>query len=188
METGPVAISVFDSDMGWIGLAVSNETGQAAMTCILLGQPSREAAERVLASQARSKSVAEGAARAPELAPLLEEAQAQMLEFLAGKRRELTVPIDLSQGTVFQRRVWKTIQHIPYGGLRSYKWVATRVGGPQYARAVGLALGANPIPIIVPCHRVVAQDGSLGGFSCGLGIKRRLLCLEGTLDQVTENR
>jgi O-6-methylguanine DNA methyltransferase len=70
------------------------------------------------------------------------------------------------------------------GRARSYQWVADRVGGKQYARAVGRALGANPVPIVVPCHRIIAQDGSLGGFSGGLPMKRRLLRLEGTLAQL----
>jgi O-6-methylguanine DNA methyltransferase len=108
-----------------------------------------------------------------------------LVKFLAGKRRELDFPVDLSEGTTFQRKVWRAILRIPYGRVRSYKWVAARVGGARYARAVGLALGANPVPILVPCHRIVAHDGSLGGFSCGLRAKRRLLALEGTLPQLT---
>ena len=92
--------------------------------------------------------------------------------------------MDWSSGTPFQRKVWKAITRIPYGRVRSYQWVATRVGGKQYARAVGMALGANPVPIIVPCHRIIAHDGSLGGFSCGLPVKRRLLKLEGTMAQL----
>ncbi len=106
------------------------------------------------------------------------------MEFLAGKRHELDFRVDLSSGSAFQRKVWRAALRIPYGRVRSYKWVATRVGGRHYARAVGLALGANPLPIAVPCHRVVAHDGSLGGFSCGLPAKRRLLTLEGTLAQL----
>jgi O-6-methylguanine DNA methyltransferase len=113
--------------------------------------------------------------------PIVKEAQAQLVAYLHGTRREFSVPVDLSGGTAFQRRVWRTIQRIPFGRVRSYRWVAARVGGTQYARAVGMALGANPVPIVVPCHRIVAHDGSLGGFSCGLQVKRRLLKLEGTL-------
>lgn len=112
------------------------------------------------------------------------EAQQQLLAYLDGTRREFSFPVDWSAGTTFQRKVWRAITKIPYGKLRSYQWVAMRVGGKQYARAVGMALGANPLPIVVPCHRIVAHDGSLGGFSCGLPLKRRLLKLEGTLDQL----
>jgi O-6-methylguanine DNA methyltransferase len=77
--------------------------------------------------------------------------------------------------------VWQTALRIPYGRARSYHWIASKVGGKKYARAVGNALGTNPVPLIVPCHRVVAHDASLGGFSGGLKTKRRLLELEGTL-------
>jgi methylated-DNA-[protein]-cysteine S-methyltransferase len=115
---------------------------------------------------------------------LLGEAQAQLLAYIEGTRREFSLPVDMSAGTPFQRKVWRAIIRIPYGRARSYKWVADRVGGRQYARAVGMALGANPVPIIVPCHRIIAHDGSLGGFSCGLPVKRRLLRLEGTLAQL----
>ncbi|CAE6712895.1 MAG: methylated-DNA--[protein]-cysteine S-methyltransferase [Nitrospira sp.] len=115
---------------------------------------------------------------------IVEEAKRQLLAYLDGARREFSLPVDWSAGTTFQRNVWRAITKIPYGRLRSYQWVAVRVGGKQYARAVGMALGANPVPIVVPCHRIVAHDGSLGGFSCGLPLKRRLLKLEGTLDQL----
>ncbi|MGH7182768.1 MAG: methylated-DNA--[protein]-cysteine S-methyltransferase, partial [Nitrospiraceae bacterium] len=93
-----------------------------------------------------------------------------------------------SQGTRFQQKVWQTLRRISYGHLRSYQWVALRVGGSQYARAVGNAVGANPIPIMIPCHRIVAQDASLGGFSGGLSTKRKLLTLEGTLAELRPER
>ena len=117
-------------------------------------------------------------------AAIVEEAKRQLLAYLDGTRQEFSLPVDWSAGTTFQRKVWRAITKIPYGRLRSYQWVAMRVGGKQYARAVGMALGANPVPLVVPCHRIVAHDGSLGGFSCGLPLKRRLLKLEGTLDQL----
>jgi methylated-DNA-[protein]-cysteine S-methyltransferase len=104
-----------------------------------------------------------------------------LTEFLEGKRRSVDFPVDLSAGSPFQRRVWRITGRIPFGRVRSYRWVALRLGGARYARAVGRALGANPVPIAVPCHRILAQDGSLGGFSCGLRIKRRLLALEGVI-------
>jgi methylated-DNA-[protein]-cysteine S-methyltransferase len=98
------------------------------------------------------------------------------------------LPLDLSRGTGFRQKVWRTLLRIPYGRLRSYQWVAARVGGSQYARAVGNAVGANPMPILIPCHRIVAQDMSLGGFSCGLPAKRKLLTLEGTLQTLRGNQ
>lgn len=82
-------------------------------------------------------------------------------------------------GTKFQRKVWRALQRIPYGETRSYAWVAAAIGHPKALRAVGRACGANPLPLIIPCHRVVAANGALGGFSGGLAWKRRLLALEG---------
>jgi methylated-DNA-[protein]-cysteine S-methyltransferase len=165
---------VFKTPWGWAGVAASVNGTRAGVSRVVLPQPSRRAAERALG----------GTAPPSTLAPLLRDAQTQLREFLSGARRALDCPIDLSDGTPFQRKVWRASLAIPYGRARSYKWVAARVGGPNHARAVGLALGANPVPILVPCHRVVAQDGTLGGFSGGLGMKRRLLALEGTLRQL----
>jgi O-6-methylguanine DNA methyltransferase len=114
----------------------------------------------------------------------LEEARRQLIDYLAGRRNAFDVPLDLSKGTSFQRQVWRTLQRVPYGKLRSYQWIAARVGGRHYARAVGNAVGANPLPIVIPCHRIVAHDASLGGFSGGLSMKRKLLSLEGTLSML----
>jgi len=116
--------------------------------------------------------------------PSLEAARRQLLDYLTERRRSFDVLLDFTGGTSFQRQVWRTLQRVPYGKLRSYQWVAARVGGPQYARAVGNAVGANPLPIVIPCHRIVAHDASLGGFSGGLSMKRKLLSLEGTLTQL----
>ena len=85
----------------------------------------------------------------------------------------------ISGGTAFQRSVWKAISSIPRGETRSYAWVARKAGRPRAARAAANACGANPVPIIIPCHRVIASDGSLGGFSSKLAIKRKLLAFEG---------
>ena len=82
------------------------------------------------------------------------------------------------EGTEFERKVWETLKEIPYGETRTYKWLAEKIGKPHAFRAVGNALGKNPIPIIFPCHRVIETDGSLGGYSGGTDIKRRLLEIE----------
>lgn len=82
------------------------------------------------------------------------------------------------EGTIFQRRVWEITRRIPYGETQSYLWVARQMGRPRAARAVGQALGANPLPIIVPCHRVLTNTGGLGGFGGGLDMKRKLLKME----------
>lgn len=112
---------------------------------------------------------------------LLREAKRQIERYLGGQSHTVECPLDLSEGTPFQRRVWRVTRRIPYGQVRSYQWVASKVGGTRYARAVGAALKANPVPLLVPCHRVVARDAALGGFSGGLSVKRKLLELEGAL-------
>lgn len=162
--------TLFKTQMGWVGIAMSTE----GITTIVLSRSSRAEAKRALPVQQKSRPNDATSSR-------LQEARTQLLAYLHGNRRDFSVPVDMSAGTPFQRRVWRTILRIPYGRVRSYQWVAVRVGGKRYARAVGMALGANPVPIVVPCHRIVAHDGSLGGFSCGLPVKRQLLRLEGTL-------
>ena len=102
----------------------------------------------------------------------------QLREYFAGERRRFDVPLHL-EGTAFQKRAWAAMREIPYGATISYAQQARQIGNPRATRAVGTANGANPIPIIVPCHRVVASDGSLGGYALGLTMKRRLLALEG---------
>lgn len=161
---------IFRSPWGWMGLAESPKGIQT----IVLPRRSKRAVESELRTQSGEPLQQEQSAR-------LEEASRQLLDYLAGRRNTFDVPLDLSQGTSFQRQVWRTLQRVPYGKLRSYQWIAARVGGRHYARAVGNAVGANPIPIVIPCHRIVAHDASLGGFSGGLSIKRKLLALEGTL-------
>lgn len=112
-----------------------------------------------------------------ESSPLLEEAARQVSQWFTGERREFDLVLDL-RGTEFQRSVWKQLQAIPRGQQRSYGQIAIAIGKPGAARAVGSACGANPIILIIPCHRVLAADGSLGGFSAGLDLKRRLLAAD----------
>ena len=103
---------------------------------------------------------------------------AQLGEYFRGERRGFGVPL-APRGTDFQRRVWDELRRIPYGRTISYRELAARIGRPAAVRAVGRANGTNPIPIVVPCHRVVGTDGSLTGYGGGLETKRRLLELEG---------
>jgi O-6-methylguanine DNA methyltransferase len=102
---------------------------------------------------------------------------AELDAYLRGELTEFTVPLDL-RGTPFQLRVWEELRHIPYGETRSYLEVAVAIGTADRVRAVGAANGANPVPVIVPCHRVIGSDGRLVGFGGGLGWKRRLLDVE----------
>ncbi len=101
----------------------------------------------------------------------------QLKEYLTGTRTQFDLTLKLS-GTEFQRSVWNGLTAIPYGTVCGYGDLARIIGNPGAARAVGQANGANPIPIIIPCHRVIAADGSIGGFSGGLPIKRKLLAVE----------
>ena len=102
----------------------------------------------------------------------------QLEAYFAGRLREFDVPLAL-KGTAFQLRVWEALRSIPYGATTSYGALAKLLGDVKATRAVGLANGRNPVPIIVPCHRVIGADGSLTGFGGGLPIKRKLLVLEG---------
>ena len=101
----------------------------------------------------------------------------QLEEYFAGARRSFDLPVS-PQGTEFQRRVWRALCEIPYGETTSYGDLAGRLGRPGASRAVGRANATNPIPIVIPCHRVIGADGSLTGFGGGLDLKRRLLDLE----------
>ena len=104
----------------------------------------------------------------------------QLEEYFAGSRRDFTFPLDM-RGTEFQLACWRALVAIPYGETRTYADIARAVGRPQGFRAVGMANNRNPIAIVVPCHRVIASDGTLCGYGGGLDIKRKLLQLEGAL-------
>jgi methylated-DNA-[protein]-cysteine S-methyltransferase len=110
--------------------------------------------------------------------PVLEQAIAELQEYFAGSRRRFTVALD-APGTAFQQQVWGALREIPYGELRSYRDIAEQLGNGRAVRAVGAANGRNPLPIIVPCHRVIGSNGRLTGFAGGLTTKARLLALEG---------
>lgn len=108
---------------------------------------------------------------------ILGEAVRQIGDYLAGARRDFDLPLDIA-GTPFQESVWKALRDIPFGSTISYKELAARISNPKAVRAVGTANGRNPVCIIIPCHRVIAADGTLGGYSGGLPNKRRLLAVE----------
>ncbi|MEG1547965.1 MAG: methylated-DNA--[protein]-cysteine S-methyltransferase [Clostridia bacterium] len=109
--------------------------------------------------------------------PLLRNTAMQLDEYFCGMRKCFELPLQPC-GTAFQMSVWEALCKIRYGDVASYKQIAESIGNPCAARAVGAANGKNPIPIIIPCHRIISADGSLGGFSGGLDIKRYLLELE----------
>jgi len=109
--------------------------------------------------------------------PLADKLEQELGEYFSGKRREFSLPVD-PRGTEFQRAVWRAIADIPYGQTSTYAEIARAAGRARAVRAAGSATGANPIPLLIPCHRVIAAHGKLGGFSGGLDAKRRLLALE----------
>jgi methylated-DNA-[protein]-cysteine S-methyltransferase len=164
---------IFKSRWGWMGLAEAAN----GIARIVLPKASKQIVESELRAGAQEFRQEASSFR-------LRAARKQLTEYLAGTRTSFNLPLDLSEGTDFQQQVWKALQSVPYGQLRSYQALAARVGGKQYARAVGNAVGANPLPIVIPCHRIVTRNSSLGGFSGGLPTKQRLLTLEGTLSQL----
>lgn len=136
-------------------LGVQEEQG--ALTRICFGRHSTDAKERKT--------------------PLIEQAFSQLEEYFSGRRRVFELPL-APKGTEFQKRVWNALMEIPYGQLRTYRQIAQSVQNEKACRAVGLANNRNPIPIIIPCHRVVGSNGRLVGYAGGLDIKRKLLNIE----------
>ena len=111
---------------------------------------------------------------------LAEQAREEIHEYLRGQRAFFRVPVDLVEVPDFQRKVLEAARLIPFGEARPYAWIAARIGHPRAVRAVGTALGRNPVPLIVPCHRVWRSDGGLGGYIFGAAVKDRLAALERT--------
>jgi O-6-methylguanine DNA methyltransferase len=135
-------------------------------------EATREGVSRIAVGRGRTTAPDRTARR------ICEHARAELDEFFAGERGFFTVPVDLSSAAPFQRFVLESARAIPLGEVRSYGWIAERIGRPGAVRAVGTALGRKPVPFVVPCHRVVRSDGSLGGYAFGLDLKRHVLLLE----------
>jgi O-6-methylguanine DNA methyltransferase len=102
----------------------------------------------------------------------------ELNNYFEGKIEDFKQGAVFLEGTNFEKKVWLALKEIPYGETRSYKWLAEKIGSPKASRAVGQALGRNPISIVLPCHRIIESDGSIGGYSSGVDIKRRLLEIE----------
>ena len=114
-----------------------------------------------------------------EHSPLLQQAHHQLAEYFSGERTQFTLPIAYPYGTPFQHAVWNALRDIPYGETRSYEDIAVAIGNPKAVRAIGQANTRNPILLLVSCHRVINKNGTIGGFGCGVEIKKQLLQLEG---------
>ena len=132
----------------------------------------------LVAIEVRNNAKQEVTAKNPSAEAILLKTKKQLEQYFAGKRTSFDVALDLV-GTEFQVQAWRALCRIPFGKTISYGQQASNIKKPKAFRAVGSANGKNPIPIIVPCHRVVASDGSLGGYSLGLEMKKQLLALEG---------
>ncbi|BDH04358.1 MULTISPECIES: methylated-DNA--[protein]-cysteine S-methyltransferase [Streptomyces] len=171
-----VVWAVMDSRIGPLMLAASRQ-GLVNVVFHATGPVRGRALER-LAARYGTEPVEE-----PE-APLLAEAIRQVEAYLAGERRDFDLPLDWSLISGFNRAVLRELADgVPYGAVVGYGDLARRVGQPGGAQAVGTAMGANPLPVVVPCHRVVESDGGIGGFGGGLETKRQLLALEGVLPE-----
>jgi O-6-methylguanine DNA methyltransferase len=160
--------SDFAAVRGWIGL-VASERGLRMLT---LPVADRDTALSTLRGHYSDVSIV------PDDDTLLEVAR-QVQAYLAGELREFTVTLDLRGYSAFALAVWAAANRIAYGQTRTYRWIADQTGGGAGVyQAVGSALGANPVPLIIPCHRVVGSDGSLTGYAGGIELKERLLALE----------
>ncbi len=157
--------AVFQTHAGWMGVAGSAR----GICCTTLPRASREEALSELGEDVLNSNCD------PDF---FQELIARFQAYFAGTKTDFCEKLDLSEGTPFQREVWETARLIGYGETRSYGWIAKNIKKPGASRAVGRALGKNPVPLLVPCHRVVAADGGLCGFAGGLETKKTLLRLE----------
>jgi methylated-DNA-[protein]-cysteine S-methyltransferase len=161
-----LAFLVFDTCLGWMGI-VSSPDG---LKMIILPQKNKEA---VIGQITNSACHAEE----PEPA-LFGDLPHRLRRYLEGEPVDFLDKLDLFGASRFQQNVWHVVRTIPYGETRSYGWVASELDLPRAARGVGQALARNPLPIVIPCHRVISNNGSLGGYSGGVGVKELLLRLE----------
>jgi methylated-DNA-[protein]-cysteine S-methyltransferase len=165
-QTATVAYATLETPIGLLQF-FGGEAGLLTVTLPNEGPPAAEARLRHLLGEV--EIVENRAALAPALA--------QFEAYFRGELRAFDLPLD-PRGTPFQRQVWAAVARIPYGETRAYGEIAAAIDKPAAVRAVGLANGANPLPIVIPCHRVIGSNGSLTGYGGGLEAKRRLLALE----------
>lgn len=168
--------AVFKTPLGWVGVSATPR----GIREVISPQTRRDRVEESLSLPHLLRS-AYSASAVKVIESHLVQARAQLTAYCEGRRRIFNLPLDLDQGSEFQQRVWQETLKIPYGETSTYLKIALPLGGRSMARAVGMALGANPLPVIIPCHRVIASDGSLGGYSGGIQVKQALLRLEGVI-------
>jgi len=162
--TGELKYITFTTDMGWVGILGSVK----GLRNTTLPQPSAQEAQQLLGDLNDATWTQH----------FFDDLIQRLKIYFGGHRVTFPDQLDLSGATTFQRQVWEITRLISYGETRSYAWVAEQIGQPGAVRAVGQALGKNPLPIIIPCHRVIASNGKLGGFSGGMEMKKHLLSLE----------
>jgi O-6-methylguanine DNA methyltransferase len=157
--------SVFPTAFGWCGLVA----GEEGLKRLILPLKAKNQVISLLPSSTQEKS------------KLLGDAQEMVRDYFDGKKVSLDLPLDRSEFSSFQEQVYTFTRMIPYGKVKTYGGIAREMGLWNASRAVGSALGQNPLPLFIPCHRVIRQDGTLGGFSCpdGIKMKAKLLTLEG---------
>ncbi len=159
--------TILPSRFSSIGLAATSK----GLCRLVIGVRSESSFVRLLEREHDSMPVREDA--------FFDPIKKTLTRYWTGEPVEFDLKLDLSHATPFQVAVWKALCMIPYGEMRSYDWVAEEIGRPTASRAVGQACGQNRLPIVIPCHRVIRKDGSLGGYTGGLIIKKRLLKIEG---------
>jgi methylated-DNA-[protein]-cysteine S-methyltransferase len=162
--------AVFPTRLGWMAVAGS----ERGISAVALPRDQLVTAMETLWRKARCKPSEFHEVTPTRFGTFPERIHA----YLAGESVEFPDVIDRSSWTPFRERIWAATMQIPYGQTRSYAWVAATAGQPRACRATGQALHSNPVPILVPCHRVVGADGNLTGFGAGLGLKQELLALE----------
>ncbi|MFP3974767.1 MAG: methylated-DNA--[protein]-cysteine S-methyltransferase [Dehalococcoidia bacterium] len=163
-QTGLYSYSLFNTAFGWVAVVASGY----GLRYISLPQPRPEQAMGLIGDFI-SQAIANTS--------FFRDIEGRLQAYFTGEPVDFPMDIDIQHATDFQQAVWRTTASIPYGETRTYGWVAQAIGKPQSARGVGQALGQNPLPIVIPCHRVVG-DKDLGGFSGGVEMKKRLLELE----------
>jgi methylated-DNA-[protein]-cysteine S-methyltransferase len=161
-----LTFALFDTCLGWMGIVASPD----GLKNVILPQKSKESAF--------AQVISWGCATENDDLAYFGNLSHRLRQYLEGEPVTFPDKLDLSGATRFQQGVWQAVQAVPYGETRTYGWVTGQIGSPRAARAVGQALAKNPLPIVIPCHRVISSDGSLGGFSGGLEIKEFLLRLE----------
>lgn len=172
---------IFKTPLGWAGVAASEQ----GIYRVVLPKKKKRYVQRELESAEfgvpacavhADRRISE--LRSGAIHNTLMKAVANLQDYFSGERVLFDLPLDIRYYTQFQKAVWRATAGIPFGETRSYAWVAERIGNPRAVRAAGQALGANPIPIIIPCHRVIGSSGKLCGFADGLALKQRLLEME----------